>query len=336
HQLGAAAARHLARTIRPGETIGTAWGTTLTAMVDAMVPIPTEGSRVVQILGGLGPPDADEYGAVLARRLAQRLDAQVVLLPAPGIVATVDVRDVLRKDPHVRAALNELDTLDTIFVGLGSLASNAVLNDGHTVTRQEKKDLKARRAVCDIAMRFFDAQGNSVRTTLDDRILGITTDQLRKAARVVAVAGGADKVDAIAAALKAGIVHVLITDRSTAEALVARAEGRPVNRRAFLGAVGPQRAVVATAPSVIRVPPGATSSAAVDRRARLARHAPVVTRCDQFSALSVGNGAFAFAADATGLQTFADEYREIPLATQAEWGCIPSRIHPATVWRTRS
>ena len=220
----AAAARHLARTIRPGETIGVAWGTTLTAVVDAMVPIPTEGSRVVQILGGLGPPDADEYGAVLARRLSQRLDAQVVLLPAPGVVATPDVRDVLRKDPHVRAALNELDSLDMIFVGLGSLASNAVLNDGHTLTRQEKKDLKAGRAVGDIALRFFDAQGAPVRTTLDDRILGITTAQLRKAARVVAVAGGADKVEAIAAALKAGIVHVLITDRSTAEALVARAE----------------------------------------------------------------------------------------------------------------
>ncbi len=59
---------------------------------------------------------------------------------------------------------------------------------------------------------------------------------------------------------------------------------------------------------------------AVDRRARLARHAPVVRTFDSRSALSVGNGAFAFTTDATGLQTFADEYTDIPLATQAEWG----------------
>jgi protein-glucosylgalactosylhydroxylysine glucosidase len=58
----------------------------------------------------------------------------------------------------------------------------------------------------------------------------------------------------------------------------------------------------------------------VDRRARLARHAPVVRTFESFSALSVGNGAFAFTADATGLQTFPDEYAELPLATQAEWG----------------
>ena len=58
----------------------------------------------------------------------------------------------------------------------------------------------------------------------------------------------------------------------------------------------------------------------VDRRARLARHAPVVRTFESFSALSVGNGGFAFTADATGLQTFPDDYGELPLATQAEWG----------------
>jgi protein-glucosylgalactosylhydroxylysine glucosidase len=59
---------------------------------------------------------------------------------------------------------------------------------------------------------------------------------------------------------------------------------------------------------------------AIDRKPRVSRHSPVVRGFDPFSALSVGNGRFAFTADATGLQTFPDEYREIPLATQAEWG----------------
>ena len=219
-QLGAAAAHYLARTVRAGETIGMAWGTTLSAMVSAMVPMPTSGTRVVQVLGGLGAPDAAEYGAELVRRLARLLDAQAVLLPAPGVVATSAVRDVLRKDPHVRAALNELDSLDTVFVGLGSLASNAVLNDGHTLSKQARKELLTRRAVGDIALRFFDAHGRPVRTSLDDRILGITTEQLRNVEHVVAVAGGPDKVAAIAAALEAEIVDVLITDRTTADALV--------------------------------------------------------------------------------------------------------------------
>lgn len=225
-QLGAAAAQYLARSIVPGETIGMAWGKTLSAMVDAVSPMPTANTRVVQILGGLGPPGAAENGGELVRRLAQLLDAQAVLLPAPGVVATPAVRDVLSTDPHVRAALNDLDSLDTVFVGLGSLTSNEVLNDGHSFSRQERKDLTARHAIGDIALRFFDADGSPVRTAIDDRILGITTDQLRKVRRVVAVAGGGDKPEAIAAGLKTKLVHALITDHTTAEALLPkRAKG---------------------------------------------------------------------------------------------------------------
>ncbi|HEX7069751.1 MAG TPA: hypothetical protein VF190_03050 [Rhodothermales bacterium] len=58
----------------------------------------------------------------------------------------------------------------------------------------------------------------------------------------------------------------------------------------------------------------------IDRRALVDRHAPVVRGVDPFSVLSVGNGRFAFTADATGMQSFPEAYQEIPLATQSEWG----------------
>ena len=48
----------------------------------------------------------------------------------------------------------------------------------------------------------------------------------------------------------------------------------------------------------------------IDRRALVRRHNVVDPGCP----LTVGNGEFAFTADATGLQTFA------PLGTQAQWG----------------
>src|SRR4051812_46426235 len=68
------------------------------------------------------------------------------------------------------------------------------------------------------------------------------------------------------------------------------------------------------------LPRETTSAGTVDRRARVARHSPLVRTFESFSALSVGNGAFAFTADARGLQPFAEDYKELPLATQAEWG----------------
>jgi len=221
-QIGAAAAAYLARTVHQGDTIGLAWGTTLSAMVQAMAPMPTEGVHVVQTLGGIGPPAAEAYAAQLVRRLAQLLGAAPVLFPVPGVVATAEVRDVLVNDPHVQAALRYFDRLDTVYVGIGSIATNPVLNDGHSLPEGTHAALVAAGAVGDIALRFFDAKGAPVRSSLDERILGITAEQLHKAPRVVAVAGGPDKADAIHAALKSEIVDVLITDQQTAEELTTR------------------------------------------------------------------------------------------------------------------
>jgi DNA-binding transcriptional regulator LsrR (DeoR family) len=220
-QIGAAAASYLARIVEPHTAVGLSWGTTLSAMVQAMPARATADVRIVQTLGGIGPPNAEAYGADLVRRLARQLNATPVLLPAPGIVATPEARDALLRDPHVQSAVRRFDALDVVFVGIGSLRSNAILNDSHSLPRGTRKELIAGGATGDIALRFFDATGAPVHTSLDARTLGITLEQLGKAKRVVAVAGGADKMEAIYAALKTEIVDVLITDQVTAQALLA-------------------------------------------------------------------------------------------------------------------
>jgi hypothetical protein len=59
----------------------------------------------------------------------------------------------------------------------------------------------------------------------------------------------------------------------------------------------------------------------IDRKALVRRHNVIVTTADSLSALTVGNGEFAFTIDATGLQTFPKEYAKgISLGTQSEWG----------------
>jgi hypothetical protein len=58
----------------------------------------------------------------------------------------------------------------------------------------------------------------------------------------------------------------------------------------------------------------------IDRAALVRRHNPIVRSFDARACLSVGNGEFAFTADATGLQTFPEAYNVIPLCTQSQWG----------------
>jgi hypothetical protein len=59
----------------------------------------------------------------------------------------------------------------------------------------------------------------------------------------------------------------------------------------------------------------------IDRKAVVSRHNVLVKELDTLASLTVGNGAFAFTVDATGLQTFPDTYKNgIPLGTASEWG----------------
>lgn len=59
----------------------------------------------------------------------------------------------------------------------------------------------------------------------------------------------------------------------------------------------------------------------IDRKALVTRHNVQITAIDTLASLTVGNGAFAFTVDATGLQTFPKKYQHgIPLGTQSEWG----------------
>lgn len=65
----------------------------------------------------------------------------------------------------------------------------------------------------------------------------------------------------------------------------------------------------------------AESGTPIDRQALVTRHNPIISKVDVDAPLTVGNGGFAFGADITGLQTFAEHYHRwgVPVETQSRW-----------------
>ena len=79
----------------------------------------------------------------------------------------------------------------------------------------------------DICLRFFDTAGRPVITELNDRVISIDLEELRKVRRVVGVAGGRRKVSAVRGALAGKLINVLITDLASAQQLLAEGEAAP-------------------------------------------------------------------------------------------------------------
>ncbi|MHB1021259.1 MAG: sugar-binding transcriptional regulator [Acidobacteriaceae bacterium] len=221
--LGAAAAYFLELATKPNKIIGiSSWSAALLAMIDAMHPSKDgAGSRVVQILGGLGSPSAQTHATHLTQRLASLIGGIPVLLPAPGITTSPEAKRVFMKENYVREATSLFDKVDLALVGIGALEPSKLLaSSGNIFSQQELRTLQKHGAVGDICLQFFDAVGTPVHTVLSERVIGITLPQLKKAKRVVGIAGGKRKTQAVLGALNGRWVDVLITDQWTARAVL--------------------------------------------------------------------------------------------------------------------
>jgi DNA-binding transcriptional regulator LsrR (DeoR family) len=233
--LGAAAAFFVESNVSENETIGiSSWSATLLAMVIAMHPTAKgAGTSVVQMLGGVGNPNTQIDATQLTQRLASLIGGRPVLLPAPGVVGSPEARDILLKDQFVEEAVSLFRSLSIALVGVGALEpSKGLASSGNIFSPQELKSLKAQGAVGDICLRFFDANGVSVPTPLNERVIGIELRHLKRAKRVVGVAGGIRKRAAILGALRGKWVNVLITDRGTADFLAGAALKRTTGKTA--------------------------------------------------------------------------------------------------------
>lgn len=225
-EIGVAAAEYLHRVIQPQDTLTISWGSSLLGMVNALSATPDNTEvdmvKVVQGLGGLGDPTNETHGAELTRRLASILSGQPVLLPAPGVAGTPAAGDAFLTDPHVQRALQMAASADLAFMGIGAPRQDSILiQKGTIVAWKELRELKARGAVGDINLRFFDLDGHLLVSELNDRVIGLSLDEICRIETVVGVAGGEAKLEAIKGALQGQLINVLVTDDVTSQRLLA-------------------------------------------------------------------------------------------------------------------
>ena len=223
--LGAAAAHYVESTLYGNERLGiSSWSASLLATAEAMRPRPHRvATEVVQLLGGVGNPAAQVSATRLTARFAELTGGEPKYLAAPGVVGTATARDALMTDPYVHQVAEAWSGLTTALVGIGALEPSPLLAEsGNSINEADQAELRQLGAVGDVCLHYFDAAGNPVASSLDQRVLGIPAELLRAVPRRIGVAGGLRKLEAIRAALSGGWINVLITDSQVAAALISQ------------------------------------------------------------------------------------------------------------------
>jgi DNA-binding transcriptional regulator LsrR (DeoR family) len=223
-RIGEAAAHFLEVTLQPGEIIGvSSWSQTLLRMVDNIHPLKgAKAKYVVQILGGMGDASVQTHATELTGRLAKLTGGDPRLLLVQGVASSREAKLVMLADPVLRETMDLFGRLSLAIIGIGAVEPSELLaRSGNGFSKQELAMLYEAGAVGEISFRFFDRDGRQVETPLNERVIGISMEELRKAERVMALAGGESKTAAIAGALRLGVIDVLVTDKFTAARLTA-------------------------------------------------------------------------------------------------------------------
>lgn len=222
-RIGETAAYFVETTLQSDEIIGvSSWSETILKMVDNIHPMKSASARnVVQTLGGMGAPGVQTHATQLTTRLAKLTGAEPQLLSAPGVAQSREAKLVLLSDLYVRETMEMFDKITMAIVGVGAVEPSEMLaRSGNIFSAKELADLADAGAVGDLSLRFFDIEGKPVASALNERVIGMSMEELRTVDRVIGVAGGKAKTNAILGALRTGVLDVLITDKFTAERLL--------------------------------------------------------------------------------------------------------------------
>lgn len=220
-RLGEAGARVLAEQIEDGDTIGVAWGRTVLAVADRIaLPKPLKDLTVVQVSGSsTGEPD---FSAELCTSLlSNRIHARCVNLLAPAVLTTRELKAMLLAEPVLKKQFELIHSTNRILFGVGDIGPKSTVRASGIASRQEIDDYVARGAAAVIIGRFIDAHGSPIGGDHDERMVGITLDELKQVPSRLCVAGGPTKTAAIAATLEAGYATHFVTDMATGEALLS-------------------------------------------------------------------------------------------------------------------
>ena len=214
--LGNAGAQMLARYLAPRKTLGLAWGTSISATVDAFEatePIPV---KVVQLVGAMGARNMEYDGHDLVSRFTEKLGGEAYYLNAPYICQNADLARSLLETKSVKETISVGKKADVALLGIGTTSpDHSSFYLAGYVSRQELDDLHREGAVGDVCGLHFDIDGQPACENFCKRLVTIQLHDLFAIPVRLGVAGGEGKASAILGALRGKYINALVIDSIT-------------------------------------------------------------------------------------------------------------------------
>jgi deoxyribonucleoside regulator len=219
-RVAAAAAAHLAD-LHPGGAIGVSWGRTMLELAGHLRPGWTDATEIVQLNGAISRSAQPTRAQEVVERFGTTTGAAIRLMAAPAIVGSAELRRALEADAAVGETLAAARRAPTAVFGMGVLGPDSVHVASGYLDDGELAALERAGAVGDIVGRFLALDGTIASPALDERTVGLPLEDLRAKPLTVGLAAGSQRGPIALAALRAGLLAVIVADEATAEWVLA-------------------------------------------------------------------------------------------------------------------
>lgn len=229
-QIAALVTNYLSGVIKNGMTIAVGQGRNVAALASHVGIFPEKQCKFICGIGGTlrvgdgEPIDADH----ISRNLARKFNATSETLYAPAYVENSELKTAFMKNRVIKETLDRASKADIALVGLGDMNENSYMVQLGWFTPQEITNASLKQGVIgDIAgYGFFDINGNPVDTVMNDRVIGLSIEELRQIPCVIAIASENTKAMAILGALRSGVVDIIATSANNARTILNLQQNR--------------------------------------------------------------------------------------------------------------
>jgi deoxyribonucleoside regulator len=216
-QVGQLAASYLEKFLHDQVKIGIGWGTSIYETINVLPHLQFSGVQIVQVIGAIGgKSDPRIDGPELAAQLAGKLNGSHHYLHSPLILEDETIKNALMNQQQISETLEMGYQTDVTLLGIGTVETDrrgsSLLRTGY-LNIEDVKEIQKQGGVANFCGYILDEMGNVLDIDINQRIMAISLERLRRMhSHVIAVAGGRKKSRAIEAVIKRNLIDTLISD----------------------------------------------------------------------------------------------------------------------------
>lgn len=212
-QVAALVSGYLAMSLKDNVVLAVGQGRNVAAIADHVGSVAPKSCKFICGIGGTHRPGDAINADHISRRLAKKFGGSSETLYAPAYVENRALKEAFMQNGTIKETLDRARKADVALVGIGDMNENSYMVKLGWFTPHEIIDASLNQGVIgDIAgYDFFNAQGMHVDTVMNDRVIGLSIDELRKIPCVIAIASENTKALAILGALRTGAIDIIAT-----------------------------------------------------------------------------------------------------------------------------